>query len=428
MYPKPILASAVALALSAPLSVTAAQMPGGMSFPGARPPPPNERQLMIVVDTGQAACYDSDGAELTCPAEGEDLHGQDAQNANNAASYRDNRNGTVTDNLTRLMWQQTPPADKYEWSDAQDYCESLSLAEHDDWRTPNLKELFSISDFTSGWPYIDTRFFNLNETPELKQLQYWSNNFYEVGTTHGGSDSAFGVNHGTGHIKAYPVGGDDGSGDIPIDGAVEAPTDGVAGSPPGASLTAKYVRCVRGNGYGDNAFVDNGDGTVTDRNNELMWSQYDSDAGVDWRDALAYAVEKNAAGYLGYSDWRLPNVKELQSIVDYSGSYPAIDTDYFNITDVDSYFWSSTSAYFSPAEPGFYYGWYVAFGYAVGGDGEDLHGAGAVRFDTKALDGPAGEDPERIFNYVRLVRDAEPQTQHEVIHNDQGCYTIHCRR
>lgn len=88
----------------------------------------------------------------------------------------------------------------------------------------------------------------------------------------------------------------------------------------------------------------------------------------------------NAEGYLGYSDWRLPNIRELQGIVDYSGSYPAIDTTYFNITDIDSYFWSRTSAYFSPASPGYYYGGYVAFGYAVGTDGEDVHGAGAVRY------------------------------------------------
>ena len=46
----------------------------------------------------------------------------------------------------------------------------------------------------------------------------------------------------------------------------------------------------------------------------------------------------------------------------------------------------------------------MAFGYAVGADGEDSHGAGAVRFDTKVEGGPAGEDPERIYNYVRLVR------------------------
>jgi hypothetical protein len=43
----------------------------------------------------------------------------------------------------------------------------------------------------------------------------------------------------------------------------------------------------------------------------------------------------------------------------------------------------------------------------VDADGNDTHGAGAVRFDTKVEGGPAGEDPERIYNYVRLVRDAD---------------------
>jgi len=54
--------------------------------------------------------------------------------------------------------------------------------------------------------------------------------------------------------------------------------------------------------------------------------------------------------------------------------------------------------------PDYYYAWYVAFGYAVGADGNDWHGVGAVRFDTKVEGGPPGKDPERIYNYVRLVR------------------------
>ena len=69
------------------------------------------------------------------------------------------------------------------------------------------------------------------------------------------------------------------------------------------------------------------------------------------------------------------------------------------------YFWTSTSAG-STAASDYYYAWYVAFGYAVGPDGNDTHGAGAVRFDTKVEGGTAGEDEERGYNYVRLVRDA----------------------
>jgi hypothetical protein len=46
--------------------------------------------------------------------------------------------------------------------------------------------------------------------------------------------------------------------------------------------------------------------------------------------------------------------------------------------------------------------WYVAFGQAEDGNGENLHGAGAVRFDKKVVG--TGEGEERVLNYVRLVR------------------------
>ncbi|MEM8534832.1 MAG: DUF1566 domain-containing protein, partial [Chloroflexota bacterium] len=262
---------------------------------------------------------------------------------------------------------------------AQSYCNDLSLADSDDWRTPSLKELFSISDFEAGWPYIDMEYFDLITTSgQDKVEQYWASNSYEVDTSEAAANQAFGVNHATGHIKAYPAGGDGGGGPA-----------------------SKYVRCVQGDDYLVNDFADNGDGTITDDATGLMWLQADNGEGVDWENALAYA---DGFSYAGYDDWRVPDVKELQSIVDYSGVYPAIDSSYFNITDADAYFWTSTSAFFSPNTPGYYYAWYVAFGYAVGADGEDSHGAGAVRFDTKVEGGPAGEDPERIYNYVRLVR------------------------
>ena len=76
------------------------------------------------------------------------------------------------------------------------------------------------------------------------------------------------------------------------------------------------------------------------------------------------------------------------------------------------YVWTSTSnPYIDPNDAdGYWYAWYVAFGYAVDPDGNDIHGAGAVRFDTKAEGGATGPDGERYYNYVRLVRNAELQT------------------
>lgn len=82
-----------------------------------------------------------------------------------------------------------------------------------------------------------------------------------------------------------------------------------------------FVQCVRGNtDYGKNNFTDNGDGTITDRATGLMWSQSDSWSDMNWKDALSWVQTKNAANYLGYNNWRLPNAKELQSIVDYTRS------------------------------------------------------------------------------------------------------------
>jgi len=365
-----------------------------------------------VVDTGQTACYDDNGDEITCPESGEDFAGQDAQYDGNQMSYSDNGDGTITDNTTGLMWQQTPGNTGLSWQDAVDDCESLILAGYDDWRIPTLKELFSISDFAKGWPYLNTTYFDIAGTSVSKDEQYWAD--YYVGTTvEGGSAAAFGVNHGTGHIKAYPAG---------------------ASGPMG-----NYVRAVRGNTYGVNDFVDNGDGTITDNATGLMWQQADSGSGLDWENALAYAETSTLARH---NDWRLPNVKELQSIVDYTRSPsagdaanlgPAIDTDFFQITELPSgttnyspdygYFWSSTSAYFGTNSPEYYYAWYVAFGTAVDDDGNDMHGAGAVRFDTKVEGGPLGEGGERYYNYVRLVRDAgsTQSTDVYVDQNDDNC-------
>jgi hypothetical protein len=211
---------------------------------------------------------------------------------------------------------------------------------------PSLKELFSISDFSTGWPYLDQTYFDLAVTGSVsKDEQYWASDYYLGHTAEGGYDAAFGVNHATGHIKAYPA-------------LVTGPM-------------AKHVRCVCGDEYGVNDLVDNGDGTITDEATGLTWMQDDSGEGMDWEHALAWAQEKNAESYLGYSDWRLPNVKELQSIVDYAyapdasdpaNEGPAIDPLFHVSTTTNEagdsdypYFWTSTSARFQ-AGGDYYYG------------------------------------------------------------------------
>ena len=80
------------------------------------------------------------------------------------------------------------------------------------------------------------------------------------------------------------------------------------------------------------SYVDNGDGTVTDENTGLVWeklsddgSVHDRDQTYSWPDTFPVKVAAlNAgSGFAGYTDWRMPNVKELQSIVDHQRADPA---------------------------------------------------------------------------------------------------------
>ncbi|MCX5896270.1 MAG: DUF1566 domain-containing protein, partial [Proteobacteria bacterium] len=145
-----------------------------------------------------------------------------------------------------------------------------------------------------------------------------------------------------------------------------------------------YVRAVRC-GQSNNNFIDKGNGTITDTGTGLMWQKATAPGTYTWEQALTYCENLNLpAG--GYSDWRLPNRNEMQSIVDYSRYNPAIDTTYFPGT-VASDYWSSTT-YASITS----YAWYVSFGYGYVSNG--LVNYDYVRFYGKGYD----------LVYVRAVR------------------------
>ena len=329
-----------------------------------------------IVDTNQGFCYDNSDL-IDCPAKGENFYGQDAQYTGNVPSYTDNGDGTVTGNVTGLMWTQAISTYAMPWSDASSYCKSLNTGGYTDWRLPTVKELWSIRDFSQGFPWVDTDYFYLvGDGSVLAEHHSWTSNPYLVESEYQNEqvigDPAFVVNDWTGHIKA------------------------MSGK--------RFVRCVRGNtSYGINDFVDNGDDTVTDNATGLMWSKDDSGVAMNWEEALAYAENATIAGY---DDWRLPSIKELQSIADYSGVFPAMDTSVFNLTEITNivydpqtgeqidtqvnypFYWSSTS---NPLDPTV--AWFLASGYNTDPNGYDLHGAGSICFDRKSRG-----------NYVRLVR------------------------
>ncbi len=362
-----------------------------------------------VVSTNQSIFYDNN-SEITVPAAAEAFYGQDAQYSRNEPSYVDNGDGTVTDMVTGLMWEQSMGA-KISFDDAFVKVDSLSLANHSDWRVPTLKELYSLILFTgqvSGQQaisfFIDTVHFNqplgdVSIGEREIDAQTWSSTEY-VGLTMNGDETVFGVNFVDGRIKGYPK---------------YQPATGVRNK--------MYFRMVRGNiEYGKNEFADNGDSTISDLATGLMWQKADDGVTRDWQESLAYAEGCELAGH---SDWRLPNAKELQTIVDYTRSpqttsSPAIDpvfeTTEINDPDGNSghypFFWTGTT-HLDGINP--YTGAaYIAFGEGLGqmnGTLMDVHGAGCQRSDPKSGNindypqyfGPQG-DVRYVYNYVRCVR------------------------
>ncbi len=111
-------------------------------------------------------------------------------------------------------------------------------------------------------------------------------------------------------------------------------------------------------------FINNGDGTVTDNLTGLMWTQDGNAPGPavcspattkTWQGALDYVACLNTNTYMGYTDWRLPNVNELESVVNAEQSDTATWLNTQGFSNVQSYiYWSSTShAYFTS------YAWFV---------------------------------------------------------------------
>jgi hypothetical protein len=421
-----------------------------------------------IVASGQTDCYNNT-EKIDAPAPGTDFYGQDAQHEGNQPSYTKAADGlTVTDNVTGLVWQQSPDtngdgkialADKMTWEQAQEYPAKLNAEKfggYDDWRLPSIKQIYSLilfigldldphaSSASGAIPFLDTNYFTFayGDTAAGERIidsQYVSSTKY-VSTTMGGKPTVFGVNFADGRIKGYALS------DVFIGGSKKF-----------------TVLCVRGNpDYGTNEFVDNGDGTITDKATGLMWAQSDSGKGLNWQQALAWAQQMNGQNYFGHNDWRVPSVKELQSIIDYARSpdtsQSAAIAPLFECTGITDEagepdfpcYWTSTThmegtnagwadymafgramGYMNPdAKPtgvssGSASGGSAASGSASGGPPTaaqsatpgaswmDVHGAGAQRSDPKVGDpakfpyglGPQG-DAIRIYNYVRLVRDA----------------------
>lgn len=364
--------------------------------------------LPFEIPTTAQSAFFSSNAIIAPPPPGDRYFGQDAQYVRPPMDYLDNGDGTVTDRTTGLTWAQAVVG-PISWADALAGAKTYGLAGKTDWRVPSVKELYSLFDArgvfgttaTASKPFLDTNSFAFayGTSGRFFDVQQWSSTEY-VGLTMGGDPSVFGVNFADGRIKGYPK-------------MVVPKTIG----PLVENLL--YVRYVRGNeDYGRNGFQDMGDGTIFDHATGLHWMKEDSGKDHNWEEALAYA---EGLTFAGHGDWRLPTIKELQSIVDYTRSpattgTAAIDTTFFPNTSTNTYYWSSTTLIDGIPGANHDKAAYIAFGEALGFFGSppswrDVHGAGSERVDFKSGDPlayPAGFGPQGdrvvIRNRVRAVR------------------------
>ena len=365
-------------------------------------------QNYAIVGTGQTKCYDT-RSEIAPPQPGQPFYGQDAQHPGRLPAYKLSADGlTVYDTITGLTWQHSPGPDKLTAKQAEELPAKLNAAKFcgfNDWRLPVIKELYSLILFSGvdaapeeaghRMPFIDTKFFkfaygNTSAGERIIDSQWATSTRYVANP-----DQMFGVNFADGRIKGYGA------------------------SMPGRSEKKFFVICCRGNPqYGKNDFHDNGDGMIVDRATGLVWQKNDSGKGLNWEQALAYAANLKGG-------WRLPNAKELQSIVDYT-RIPAIQSVFQSSTLPDHnhpFYWTSTTHLDGPPDRQGGAAVYVSFGRALGwmqfppGVGDyrllDVHGAGAQRSDPKTgnpADFPHGRGPQgdviRIFNFVRCVRNS----------------------
>ncbi|HSU68593.1 MAG TPA: DUF1566 domain-containing protein, partial [Tepidisphaeraceae bacterium] len=226
--------------------------------------------------------------------------------------FTDNNDGTITDNYTGLVWQKVDNGEST-WEQAVANASKIRTGGYSDWRLPTLGELIALTDHGSN-PAINLDYFPSN--PKTPADYWWTSQT-------------------RGEARAWVVNRGGGTGAKPKSETLSA----------GGSLSYN-ARYVRGPARPDKRrYIDNKNGTVTDADSGLMWAKIPGPA-LNWDAAMAYSSQVTTGGF---KDWRLPDVKELASLIDFnalnsqdaSGASPCIDRTFFPDATA-SFYWSST--------------------------------------------------------------------------------------
>ena len=245
------------------------------------------KTMLRLPDTGQTSGYTT-------------TFGEDNDYTINAPFFVVNGNGTVSDTLTGLMWQQ---ADGGEMTieNATTYCSTLSLGGYSNWRLPSAHEAFSILNHQNNNPALNTTVFTTSIA------EYWWTSDKQA------NDNA----------KIWCTNAGGGIGNHPKTETISA--GGVK------RFHTRAVRTISTPTIVPNHFTDNGNGTTTDNLTNLIWQKIIYSDSLTWENALTYA---DTLTINGNADWRLPNIKELQSINDETIINPSINTSYFSTSTV----------------------------------------------------------------------------------------------
>lgn len=297
--------------------------------------------------TGQSRCYDVAGVEINCAGTGQDGEIQ-AGVAWPEPRFTDNGDGTLTDNLTGLIWLKNANCyGRVTWDDALSNADSLAdgvcgLSDSSlfgDWRLPNVIELESLVHFDYHRQLADpniyttnARWLNSQGFTTTQNSGYWTSTtapnhadrayyvYMDFGYTH------FDEKNETAYFMAVR-GSSDGPAALWRTGQTIDRADGDDGD------------LQKGVPWPSPRFVDNNDGTVTDQLTGLIWLKNANCAGSPrgWDAALSDVAQLNAAGTMNsqacgdtsnggshQSDWRLPNIKELRSLNDFSAYNPTV--------------------------------------------------------------------------------------------------------
>lgn len=252
------------------------------------------KSMKRLPDTGQTTSYTN-------------TPGEDADYNINPPFYLNNGNGTITDTITGLMWQQIDGGEMT-FDKATTYANDLVLGGFSDWRMPTVLELHSILHLDRNNPALNTTYFT------SPTAQYWWSGQKQVNDA----------------TKAWCANAGGGIGNHPISETVSA-----------GGTKKFHVRAVRDVSPPTTIatrFLDNKNGTTTDQLTGLIWQQVPTDS-MTWEQAL---ITAEALTLGGSSLWRMPNIKELQSISEATIYNPSINKTYFSGISTTQ-FWSSTS-------------------------------------------------------------------------------------